>query len=78
MRVAVNDSRDSVRFQPVGKLDPGKEMVFEILAKVTGEKPRLATCKVAITHDGLTDTFEDMAGVKVTTGRRAAAESGKE
>jgi hypothetical protein len=43
-----------------------------VLVKVIGEDPKLATCRVSVTHDDLTDKFEDMAGVKVTSQRRAA------
>ena len=48
-------------------------MILWIMVKVVGVQPKLATCKVVITHDDLTDTFEDMAGVKVTTARGGAA-----
>ena len=75
VKVAVSRKEGAVKFDQINKLGPGKEMVLGILVKVVGEQPKLATCKVVIAHDDLTDTFEDMAGVKVTTGRRAAAEA---
>ncbi len=75
VKVAVTEKKDAVKFDQINKLGPGKEMVLGILVKVVGEQPKLATCKVVIAHDDLTDTFEDMAGVKVTSGRRAAGEA---
>jgi uncharacterized repeat protein (TIGR01451 family) len=63
-----------VVFQGIDKLGPGKEMILGIVASVTGADPKLATCRVSVTHDDLPDNnkFEDMAGVKVTTPRRGA------
>jgi uncharacterized repeat protein (TIGR01451 family) len=66
------ENKHAVSFSQINKLGPGKEMTFGIVAKVTGEAPKLATCKVVLTHDDLPDHFEDMAGVKITNGRRAA------
>jgi uncharacterized repeat protein (TIGR01451 family) len=62
-----------VRFSKIDKLGPNKEMVLGILVSVQGPDPKLATCRVSVMHDDLTDKFEDMAGVKVTTSRRGAA-----
>ena len=70
--VAVNDKKTAVKFDQIATLGPGKEMLLGILVKVVGEEPKLATCRVTVVHDDLTEKFEDMAGVKVTTGRRAA------
>ena len=67
-------TKDKVSFSEIPKLGPGKEMILWTTVKVTGPQPKLATCKVVIMHDDLTDTFEDMAGVKVTTARGAAPE----
>ena len=71
--VAVNDKKTAVKFDQIATLGPGKEMLLGIVVKVVGEEPKLATCRVTVVHDDLTEKFEDMAGVKVTTGRRAAA-----
>jgi uncharacterized repeat protein (TIGR01451 family) len=71
--VKISPTKDAVVFDQIAKLGPGKEMVLGILVRVVGEEPRLATCKVFVTHDDLPDRFEDMAGIKVTTARRAAA-----
>ena len=75
LKVFVSPKKDAVTFEQIPKLGPGKEVLLGILVKVTGEQPRLATCKVVITHDDLTDKFEDMAGVKITNGRRANADA---
>jgi hypothetical protein len=75
VKVAVSEKKDGVKFDQIPKLGPGKEMELGILVKVIGDQPKLATCKVVIAHDDLTDTFEDMAGVKVTTGRRPGADA---
>jgi uncharacterized repeat protein (TIGR01451 family) len=66
------ENKHAVSFEQINKLGPGKDMKFGILVKVVGVAPRLATCKVVLTHDDLSEHFEDMAGVKVTTGRGAA------
>ncbi len=66
---------EQVMFDQIPKLSPGKEMILWISVKVVAPQPKLATCKVVIAHDDLTDTYEDMAGVKVTTPRNAPAEA---
>jgi uncharacterized repeat protein (TIGR01451 family) len=71
--VETTPKKDGVKFSQIPKLGPGKEMILWTTVKVTGVQPKLATCKVVIMHDDLTDTFEDMAGVKVTTARGGAA-----
>jgi uncharacterized repeat protein (TIGR01451 family) len=68
-----NENKHGVVFDQISKLGPGKEMTFGIVVKVVGDTPKLATCKVVLTHDDLSDRFEDMAGVKITNGRRTAA-----
>ncbi len=68
-------TKDKVMFSQIPKLGPGKEMTLWTTVKVIGPAPKLATCKVVITHDDLSDTFEDMAGVKVTAARGAAPEA---
>jgi uncharacterized repeat protein (TIGR01451 family) len=72
LQVAYSKDENAVKFIEIDKLGPGKEMILGIVVSVQGPEPRLATCKVSVTHDDLTDKFEDMAGVKVTTSRRAA------
>jgi uncharacterized repeat protein (TIGR01451 family) len=54
----------------IARLGPGKEILMGIEVKVTGPEPMLATCRVSVTHDDLSEPFEDMAGVKVMTSRR--------
>ena len=73
MKVQVAENKHAVSFDQISKLGPGKEMTFGIVVKVVGETPKLATCKVVLTHEDLSDHFEDMAGVKITNGRRTAA-----
>ena len=38
------------------------------MARVTGPDPKLATCRVSVTHDDLPngEKLEDMAAIKVT------------
>ena len=60
-------------FPLIEKLGPGKEMLLGITVKVVADEPKLATCRVEVLHDDLTEKFEDMAGIKVMTSARAAA-----
>jgi uncharacterized repeat protein (TIGR01451 family) len=53
----------------IKSLGPGKQIVMGIIVKVTGADPKVATCKVSVTHDDLTDPFEDMARIKVMPSR---------
>jgi uncharacterized repeat protein (TIGR01451 family) len=62
-------------FPLIEKLGPGKEMLLGIDVKVVADAPKLATCRVEVLHDDLTEKFEDMAGIKVMTSHRAAATS---
>jgi uncharacterized repeat protein (TIGR01451 family) len=73
VRVAMSPEKDKVKFEEITKLGPGKEIVLGILVRVVADQPRLATCRVFVTHDDLTERFEDMAGVKVTSTRSTAA-----
>ena len=73
VQVQRSPDKHQVKFEQITKLGPGKEMVLGVLAKVVGEEPKLATCRVSVTHDDLSDKFEDMAGVKITTPRKTAA-----
>jgi uncharacterized repeat protein (TIGR01451 family) len=76
VQIAMSKEKDAVKFEQISKLGPGKEIGLAILVRVVGDEPRLATCKVSVIHDDLTEKFEDMAGVKVTSTRRAAAAPG--
>ena len=71
--VAMSKDKDAVTFGEISKLGPGKEIVLGVVVRVIGEEPKLATCRVFVTHDDLTERFEDMAGVKITSTRRTAA-----
>jgi uncharacterized repeat protein (TIGR01451 family) len=73
VKVGMDPDKHLVKFEQINKLGPNKEMVLGILVKVIGEDPRLATCRVFVVHDDLTEKFEDMAGVKITSTRRTAA-----
>jgi uncharacterized repeat protein (TIGR01451 family) len=73
VNVMISPDRTTVKFDQIAKLGPSKEIILGILVTVAGEDPKLATCRVAVTHDDLSEPFEDMAGVKVTSARRAAA-----
>jgi uncharacterized repeat protein (TIGR01451 family) len=75
MDVAYSEKENAVKFVQIDKLGPGKELLLWVLVRVTSEDPKLATCRVCVTHDDLTDRFEDMAGVKVTSQRRGAVTS---
>ena len=67
VNVAINEKKDIITFERIASLAPGKVMVFAIKAKALSAKPKLATCKATVAHDGLTEAVEDMACVKVTT-----------
>jgi uncharacterized repeat protein (TIGR01451 family) len=73
LNIAMSPEKDAVTFGQIDKLGPGKEIVLWISVRVAGDDPRLATCRVSVTHDDLSEPFEDMAGVKVTSSRRTAA-----
>jgi uncharacterized repeat protein (TIGR01451 family) len=72
--VQVFQKDNAVKFVEIDKLGAGKELVLGVRVTVDGPDPKLATCRVSVTHDDLPDNekFEDMAGVKVTTQRRGA------
>ncbi|MGP0064997.1 MAG: hypothetical protein ACLQGP_15545 [Isosphaeraceae bacterium] len=59
----------------IKKLGPQQELVMGIVVEVTGADPKVATCKVSVTHDDLTDPFEDMARIKVMPSRITSAGS---
>ena len=63
---------NAVHFQRIATLGPGKEIILGVTARVTGSAPKLATCRVSVTHDELPegDKLEDMAGVKVMNASR--------
>jgi RNA polymerase sigma factor (sigma-70 family) len=71
--VNYSPQENAVMFQRIDKLGPSKEIVLGVVAKVTGRDPKLATCRASVIHDDLPDgnAFEDMAGVRVTSPRRA-------
>jgi uncharacterized repeat protein (TIGR01451 family) len=73
VKVAMTTEQDAVKFDEIAKLGPGKEMTLSVLVRVVAEDPKLATCRVVLTHDDMSDRFEDMAAVKVTSTRRTAA-----
>ena len=59
----------------IKRLGPGAEIVMGLEVEVTGDAPKVASCKVKVSHDDLSDPYEDMAGVKVLppSSRPAAA-----
>ncbi len=57
----------------IKKLGPQQELIMGIVVDVISDDPQVATCKVKVTHDGLTEPFEDMARVKVMPSGRARA-----
>jgi hypothetical protein len=61
-----------VTFQTIAKLGPDKEIILGVTARATGPAPKLATCRVSVTHDELPegDKLEDMASVKVMNAGR--------
>jgi len=73
VNAAYNEAENAVTFATLDKLGPAKELILGVPVSVVGEDPKLATCRVFVTHDDLPDRFEDMAGVKITTMRRTAA-----
>jgi uncharacterized repeat protein (TIGR01451 family) len=76
VKVYTKENENAVTFAQIDSLRPAKEIVLGIQVRVVGEDPKLATCRVFVTHDDLPDRFEDMAGVKVTSSRRAALAPG--
>ncbi len=74
VQVLHSEKDNAVKFVEIDKLGAGKELILGVLVTVEGPEPKLATCRVFVTHDDLPDDnrFEDMAGVKVTTQRRGA------
>ncbi len=67
-----NEKDHELRFDTIAKLGPGKEIILGARVSVQGPQPKIATCRVFVTHDDLPDghRFEDMASVKVTTATR--------
>jgi uncharacterized repeat protein (TIGR01451 family) len=61
-------------FPIIDQLGRGKEVPLGITVQVEGDNPKLATCKVFLTHDDLPEGFDDMAAVKVMPSRQAAAD----
>ena len=53
----------------IKKLGPQQEIIMGITVEVTGAEPKVATCKVSVTHDDLADPFDDMARINVTPSR---------
>jgi len=70
VKTAGSEKGDAVTFE-IPKLGAGKEMVLGVLVEVQSDDPKLATCKVSVTHDDLQEPFEDMAAIKVTSSRRS-------
>jgi uncharacterized repeat protein (TIGR01451 family) len=50
-------------------LKPQQEIIMGISVQVTGADPKVATCRVSVTHDNQADPFEDMARINVTPSR---------
>ena len=61
----------------IKRLGPGKDLIMGLEVEVTGADPKVATCKVRVTHDDLPDPYEDMAGVKVLNPSPRAADAEK-
>ncbi len=74
VKIKGTEKGDSVSFD-IPKLGAGKEMVLGVLVQVTSGDPKQARCKVGVIHDDLTEPFEDMASIKVTSSRHNAAGS---
>jgi uncharacterized repeat protein (TIGR01451 family) len=69
----VSPAGDEVKFLKIEKLPKEKEIVLGIKVKAETASPKMATCRVKVTYDDMTEPIDDMAGVKVTTTRRTAA-----
>jgi uncharacterized repeat protein (TIGR01451 family) len=72
IQVAFNKQDNAVKFDNIDKLGPGKELILGVQVRVASDTPKLATCRVFLSHDDLTERLEDMAGVKVTKPRQPA------
>src|SRR5262249_9223720 len=55
-----NEKKDQavLEFESLGR---GKEIPLGLEVEVVGAEPKQATCRVTVTHDELTEGFEDMA-----------------
>ena len=60
----------------IKRLEAGKDLIMFLEVEVTGDTPKVATCKVTITHDELSEPYEDMAGVKVLPSSSRPAATG--
>ena len=60
----------------IKKLGSQQEIIMGITVEVTGADPKVASCKVSVTHDDMTDDpFEDMARIKVMPSRTTQVSS---
>jgi hypothetical protein len=65
---ANGNEKDTVAFDPIDRLGPGKSI--ELGIKVKAIKPGIATCRVFLTHDDLSEKLDDVAAFKVPDTRR--------
>ena len=72
VRANWGEVKHTLIFDKIDKLGPNKEIILGVMVSVGGPQPKIATCRVFVTHDDLPDghKFEDMASVKVTTATR--------
>jgi uncharacterized repeat protein (TIGR01451 family) len=69
-KIRKTEKGDQVAFE-IPKLGAGKELLLGVQVRVQSGDSKQATCNVSITHDELSEPFNDMASIRVTSSRRA-------
>jgi uncharacterized repeat protein (TIGR01451 family) len=69
--------RDSGLRNGIKRLGPGETLRMGLQVQATGPEPRVATCRVQVTHDGLSVPLEDMAHVQVLNASEPADSGGR-
>lgn len=65
-----NPAENRILFPLIERLGPNKSIELGIRVKVKGTEPRIATCRVFLAHDDLSEKLDDVAAFKVTPTRR--------
>jgi uncharacterized repeat protein (TIGR01451 family) len=68
--------RDTEGRGGIKRLGPGETLQMGLEVEVTAAEPKVATCRVLVTHDGLSVPLEDMAHVQVLNPSSEPADPG--
>jgi uncharacterized repeat protein (TIGR01451 family) len=68
--------RDAGGRSGIKKLGPGEKLEMGLEVEATAAEPKVATCRVQVTHDGLSVPLEDMAHVQVLNPSSEPADPG--